>query len=87
MIAAANAFSDIYAMGGKPVMALNLIGFPNQSLPLSIMEAILKGGADKAAEVGVTIVGGAFHHRLFSQIRPCCYRLPGHQKHDYKTRR
>ncbi len=39
-------------------MALNLIGFPNQSLPLSIMEAILKGGADKAAEVGVTIVGG-----------------------------
>lgn len=58
MIAAANALSDIYAMGGKPVMALNLIGFPNQSLPLSIMEAILKGGADKAAEAGVTIVGG-----------------------------
>ncbi|KJR99909.1 MAG: segregation protein A [Peptococcaceae bacterium BRH_c4a] len=58
MIAAANALSDIYAMGGKPVMALNLIGFPNQSLPLSIMEAIMKGGADKAAEAGVTIVGG-----------------------------
>ncbi len=58
MIAAANALSDIYAMGGKPVMALNLIGFPNQSLPLSIMEAIMKGGADKAAEAGVSIVGG-----------------------------
>jgi len=58
MIAAANALSDIYAMGGKPVIALNLIGFPNQSLPLSIMEAILKGGADKAAEAGATIVGG-----------------------------
>lgn len=58
MIAAANALSDIYAMGGRPVMALNLIGFPSQSLPLSIMEAILKGGADKAAEAGVVIVGG-----------------------------
>lgn len=58
MIAVANALSDIYAMGGKPVIALNLIGFPNQSLPLSVMEAILKGGADKASEAGVTIVGG-----------------------------
>lgn len=58
MISAANALSDIYAMGGKPVMALNLIGFPNQSLPLSIMEDIMKGGADKAAEAGVTILGG-----------------------------
>lgn len=57
-IAAANALSDIYAMGGKPVIALNLIGFPNQSLPLSIMESIMKGGADIAAEAGVTIVGG-----------------------------
>lgn len=58
MIAAANALSDIYAMGGRPVTALNIIGFPNQSLPLSIMEDILRGGADKAAEAGVTIVGG-----------------------------
>lgn len=58
VIAAANALSDIYAMGGRPFMALNLIGFPNQSLPLSIMEEILKGGADKAAEAGVSIVGG-----------------------------
>lgn len=58
MIAAANALSDVYAMGGKPVIALNIIGFPNQSLPLSIMEEIMKGGVDKAAEAGVTIVGG-----------------------------
>lgn len=58
MIAAANAISDIYAMGGRPVTALNIIGFPNQSLPLSIMEDIIRGGADKAAEAGVTIVGG-----------------------------
>jgi len=58
MIAAANALSDIYAMGGRPVTALNIIGFPNQSLPLSIMEDIIRGGADKTAEAGVTIVGG-----------------------------
>jgi len=58
MIAAANALSDIYAMGGKPVMALNIVGFPNQSLPLSIMESIMKGGADMAARAGVTIAGG-----------------------------
>jgi len=57
-ITAANALSDVYAMGGRPVMALNLVGFPNQSLPLSVLEAILRGGADKAAEAGVTIAGG-----------------------------
>lgn len=57
-VAAANALSDVYAMGGRPVMALNLVGFPNQSLPLSVLETILKGGANKAAEAGVTIAGG-----------------------------
>lgn len=57
-IAATNALSDIYAMGGKPVIALNIVGFPNQSLPLSIMESIMKGGADMSAKAGVTIVGG-----------------------------
>lgn len=57
-IAAANALSDIYAMGAKPVFALNLVGFPSQSIPLSILEAILQGGADKAAEAEVSIVGG-----------------------------
>jgi len=58
MIAAANALSDVYAMGGKPVIALNLVGFPNQSIPLTIMEEIMQGGAEKAAEAGVTVVGG-----------------------------
>lgn len=57
-IVAANALSDIYAMGAKPVLALNIVGFPAKALPLSMLGEILRGGADKAAEAGVTIVGG-----------------------------
>ena len=56
-IAAANALSDIYAMGGKPVTALNLVCFP-QSMDLSILKEILKGGAEKALEAGVVLAGG-----------------------------
>lgn len=57
-VAAANALSDIYAMGAKPTYALNIVDFPVKSLPLSILEEILKGGADKAIEAGVSIAGG-----------------------------
>ena len=57
-IAAANALSDIYAMGGKPLFALNIVGFPIKELPKSILIEILQGGADKAFEAGVPIVGG-----------------------------
>ncbi len=57
-IAAANALSDIYAMGGKPLFALNIVGYPIKELPKSILTEILQGGADKAAEAGITIVGG-----------------------------
>ncbi len=57
-VAAANALSDIYAMGATPVFALNLIGFPVRSLPLTHMEQILLGGAAKAAEAGVAVAGG-----------------------------
>ena len=56
-IAAANALSDVYAMGGKPILALNIVGFP-VGLPKDILGNILKGGADKAVEAGVLIVGG-----------------------------
>ena len=57
-IAAANSLSDIYAMGGKPLFALNIVGFPIKELPNSILTEILQGGADKADEAGITIVGG-----------------------------
>lgn len=56
-IAAANALSDVYAMGGTPVLALNLVCFP-ESLPLSILQDILAGGAEKLHEAGVSLGGG-----------------------------
>lgn len=57
-ISAANSLSDIYAMGGRPLTALNLVAFPTQQLPLELLSDILRGGADKAREAGVTIIGG-----------------------------
>jgi selenide,water dikinase len=58
LIAAANSLSDIYAMGATPLFALNIVGFPVGSLPLSILEEILRGGADKVHEAGAPIIGG-----------------------------
>ncbi|MFH1851313.1 MAG: selenide, water dikinase SelD [Candidatus Neomarinimicrobiota bacterium] len=57
-IAAANSLSDIYAMGGTPLFALNIVGFPIDELPHEMLTAILQGGIDKAAEAGIAIVGG-----------------------------
>lgn len=57
-IAAANAFSDVYAMGGTPLTALNIVCFPSGVLPLDHLSRILQGGAESAARAGATIVGG-----------------------------
>jgi len=57
-IAAANALSDIYAMGARPLFALNLVGFPVRRLPLGVLHEILRGASEKAAEAGIPIVGG-----------------------------
>ncbi len=57
-IAAANALSDVYAMGGKPLTAMNIVCFPTQSMDISILKDILRGGADKMAEAKVTLIGG-----------------------------
>lgn len=56
-IAAANSLSDVYAMGGKPLLALNIVCFPD-CLPISVLEELLQGGADKAMEAGCIIAGG-----------------------------
>jgi selenide,water dikinase len=57
-IAAANSLSDIFAMGGRPLTALNIVGFPADLVPPRVVSAILRGGLAKAAEVGCVIIGG-----------------------------
>lgn len=57
-IAAANSLSDVYAMGGTPVTAMNIIAFPTEKFSLSIMQQILEGGIDVLKEAGVQLLGG-----------------------------
>lgn len=57
-IAAANALSDVYAMGGEPLTALNIVGFPNDKLPMEVLAEILRGADAKIREAGAVIVGG-----------------------------
>jgi selenide,water dikinase len=57
-IAAANALSDVYAMGGRPLTVLNIAGFPRQKLPFEVLGDILRGALSKTREAGATVVGG-----------------------------
>ncbi|OBA58360.1 selenide, water dikinase SelD [Mycobacterium sp. 1100029.7] len=57
-IAAANALSDVYAMGGRPVVAINLVGWPRDVLPLELMTEVLRGGLAVAAEARCPVIGG-----------------------------
>lgn len=57
-IAAANSLSDIYAMGGRPLFALSIVGFPSNRLPVSVLQQILNGARVKAEEAGIAIIGG-----------------------------
>ena len=57
-IAVANALSDVYALGAKPLFALNVVGFHSSGMPLEILIRMMKGGGDKAREAGVSIIGG-----------------------------
>jgi selenide,water dikinase len=57
-IAAANSLSDVYAMGGRPITALSIVGFPIRTMPDDAMHLILRGGIDKMSEAGVAVVGG-----------------------------
>jgi selenide,water dikinase len=58
MIAAANSLSDVYAMGSKPLTAMNIIAFPSDTMDISVMTQVLKGSLAKLREAGVTLVGG-----------------------------
>jgi len=66
-IAAANALSDVYAMGGDPLTALNIVGFPKASLSLDVMAEILKGGSERARAAGAVVVGG--HTIIDSELK------------------
>jgi selenide, water dikinase len=57
-IAAANSLSDVYAMGARPIFALNVVGFPRDTLPLDVLARILEGGAAKVTEAGIGVLGG-----------------------------
>ena len=57
-IAAANSLSDVYAMGGKPLTALNLVMFPSKKLDISLLKEILRGGSDKVMEADASLAGG-----------------------------
>lgn len=57
-VAAANALSDVYAMGGEALFALNLVGFPVKALPLEVLGEILRGGAEVARDAGISVLGG-----------------------------
>lgn len=57
-IAAANSLSDVYAMGGRPLTALNILGFPDEDLPVELIGDILRGGAERVAAAGAVIAGG-----------------------------
>ena len=57
-ISAANSLSDVYAMGGKPLTALNLVMFPSKKLDMELLKEILHGGCDKVLEAGASMAGG-----------------------------
>lgn len=57
-IAAANSLSDLYAMGGQPIAAINIVGFPEKDIPYSVLKKIIQGGLSVAKEAGMPIVGG-----------------------------
>jgi selenide, water dikinase len=57
-IAAANALSDVYAMGGRPLVGVNLVGWPRETLPVELLREVLRGGSDVAGEAGCLVGGG-----------------------------
>ena len=78
-IAAANSVSDIYAMGGTPLTALSIIGFPIHDLPGKVMHDILRGGVDKMKEAGIAVIGG--HSINDSEIK-CGFAVIGNCSKD-----
>jgi selenide, water dikinase len=76
-VAAANALSDIWAMGGEPLFALNLVGFPTKTLPMEVLGEILAGGAAVAQDAGIPVLGG---HSIDFDIPVYGMAVTGHAK-------
>ena len=85
-IAAANALSDVYAMGGVPKLALNVVAFPNCLGP-EVLEQILRGGADKVMEAGAVLAGGHTINDKRTEIRTLCNWLCASGQNVEKLRR
>ncbi len=73
-ICASNSVSDVYAMGGKPICALSIIGFPIEELPHETMSEILRGGIDTLREAGVSVIGG---HSINDEEVKCGFAITG----------
>jgi selenide,water dikinase len=74
-IAAANALSDVFAMGGEPLTALAIVGFPSDKLPMSVLTDIIRGGQDKLSEAGAVLVGG---HSIIDEELKFGLSITGH---------
>jgi len=74
-IAAANSLSDVWAMGGRPIMALNLVNFPAKSLDLGLLRDMLRGGAEKVVEAGACLAGG---NRFLGDLSGCNGKVGAH---------
>ena len=81
-IAAANALSDIYAMGGVPKTAMNLVGFPLKQMDISILRQIIQGGLDKLKEADVVLLGGHSVDCVDGVIRTGRRPMGGEKKQD-----
>jgi selenide,water dikinase len=78
-VAAANALSDVFAMGGEPLTALAIVGFPSASLPMSVLSDIIRGGQDKVREAGAVLVGG---HSIIDEELKFGLSVTGHAHPD-----
>jgi len=82
-VAAANSLSDVYAMGGKPLMAMNLLAWPREGLPLEVAQSVLRGGAEVAARAGCLVGGG---HTIYDEEPKYGMSVIGVAKPDHLLR-
>ncbi|MDB4882645.1 MAG: Selenide, water dikinase SelD [Gemmatimonadetes bacterium] len=78
-VAAANALSDVFAMGGEPLTALAIVGFPASALPMTVLTDILRGGQDKVREAGAVLIGG---HSIIDEELKFGLSVTGHAHPD-----